>query len=318
MSNGGYMDTTRFQNILQDMSDLTYAQLKKLRHESDRLISENLVGQVIAEREEVVADCPHCHSEEKNRWGVTKQGIQRFKCKSCGKTYNALAGTALHRMRKPEQWIKYNQMMWDGVSTRTAAKRLGINLKTSFRWRHAFLDAPTKMPVSEISGVIEVDETFIRESKKGQRVIDRPSRKRGKSTMYKSGKIKKVPIVIAMNRDGLIAHQVLERKSKKELQDFVKPLLTSGSVLCTDGNPSYVGVTEGLNVDHKILNASKREHVKEGIYHIQTLNNYMMNFNNWMSKFRGVATTYLPKYLSWYRFMKQNKSSDQVWLRFAL
>ena len=221
-------------------------------------------------------------------------------------------------MRKPEKWVKYNQLMWHGISLRNAAKGLGINLKTSFRWRHAFLSAPTDMPVTELSGVIEADETFVKESMKGQRDMDRKPRKRGKSKMYKDGKVKQVPIVIAMNRDGSITHQVLNQKTKKEIQGFVKPLLTSGSVLCTDASPSYLGVTDGLDVDHKRLNSSMREHSKDGIYHIQTLNNYMMNWENWMVRFRGVATKYLPRYLSWYRFMKQNEAADQVWLRFAL
>lgn len=154
------MNTARFQAMLQEIGGLTYAQLKKLRHESDRLIASNQVGQVIAEREETVAACPHCQSEEKTRWGVTKQGIQRFKCKSCCKTYNALAGTPLYRMRKPEKWVEYKQFMSHGVSLRNTAKALGINLKTAFRWRHAFLSAPTDMPVTELSGVIEADETF--------------------------------------------------------------------------------------------------------------------------------------------------------------
>lgn len=312
------MSDTAFQSILHDLNSFTYAQLKKLHHETDKRISKNQVGQVIAEREEEVAACPHCESEDKNRWGMTAQGVQRYKCKSCRKTYNALAGTPLYRMRKPEKWVLYGHLMWHGTSLRKSAKHLDINLKTSFRWRHTFLTTPSSVPITELTGVIEADETYIKESHKGERNMTGKPRKRGKSKMYKDGNITQVPVAIAMNRDGAIAHQVLKRKTKKEIQGFVRPLLTAGSILCTDANPSYNGVTDGLNVDHKQINNSQKEHSVEGIYHIQTLNNYMMNLENWMYRFRGVATKYLPRYLAWYRFMKQHEDSDQVWLRSAL
>jgi transposase-like protein len=44
---------------------------------------------------------------------MTKQGIQRFKCKSCCKTFNALADSPLYRMKKAEKWIEYTKLMWE-------------------------------------------------------------------------------------------------------------------------------------------------------------------------------------------------------------
>ncbi len=107
------MASKQFQNILHHVNDLNYSQLKKLRHEVESNIATNQVGQAIADHEETISHCPHCDSHQLNRWGMTKQGILRFKCKSCSKTFNALVDSPLYRMKKPEKWIEYTKLMWE-------------------------------------------------------------------------------------------------------------------------------------------------------------------------------------------------------------
>tara|TARA_R110001592_G_scaffold269205_1_gene535548 strand:- start:937 stop:1860 length:924 start_codon:yes stop_codon:yes gene_type:complete len=307
------MASKQFQNILHHVTNLNYSQLKKLRHEVESNISNNQVGQAIADHEETISHCPHCDSHELNRWGMTKQGIQRFKCKSCCKTFNALADSPLYRMRKADKWIEYTKLMWEGVSLRKSAKALNITLRTSFRWRHIFIKAPASFNPSELTGVIEADETFLPESFKGKRQIERKSRKRG------GGKIKQVPIFIALDRSGVVSHKVLARNTKENIQAQLKPLLSSGSVLCTDGNLSYKGIAEELDVDHKRLIGLDNQRVIEGNYHIQTLNNYMKRWKGWLKRFNGIGTDCIENYLSWFRFMEDNKEySDQTWIKEAL
>jgi len=70
--------------------------------------------------------------------------------------------------------------MRDSLTLRVSATRLGIDLKTAFRWRHRFLHASASANVNGLSGIIEVDETFFLESCKGKRhLTHRKPRKRG-------------------------------------------------------------------------------------------------------------------------------------------
>ena len=120
------MASNQFQKILHQVTNLNYFQLKKLRHEVESNIADNQVGQAIADHEEGISHCLYCHSSELNRWGMTKQGIQRFKCKSCNKTFNALADSPLYRVKNPEKWIEYTKLMWEGTSLRkSAGSKLG-------------------------------------------------------------------------------------------------------------------------------------------------------------------------------------------------
>ena len=67
---------------------------------------------------------------------------------------------------------------------------------------------------------------------------------------------------------------------------------------------------------HKRLIGLDNQRVIEGIYHVQTLNNYM---KGWLKRFNGIGTDYIENYLSWFRFMEDNKEySDQTWIKEAL
>lgn len=215
-------------------------------------------------------------------------------------------------MKKPEKWIDYTRLMWHVASLRKSDKELDINLRTSFRWGHIFLKNPAKFGVSELKGIIEADETFLPELFKGKRNIDREPRKRG-------GRIQQIPILLALDRTGSITHQVLARNTKKNIQEALNPLLSAGSVLCTDGNQSYKGIAKDLKVDHKRLIGIENQYVIDRVYHIQTLNNYMMRWKSWLRRFNGVGRYYIENYLSWFRFMEQNVVHDeQTLLRVSL
>ena len=45
--------------------------------------------------------CGHCHSERIGPWGLVS-GLQRYKCKECRRTFNALTGTPLEQLHRRE------------------------------------------------------------------------------------------------------------------------------------------------------------------------------------------------------------------------
>ncbi|PSU31748.1 IS1595 family transposase [Photobacterium lutimaris] len=308
------MDSITFKTIQDSIKNLSYVQLKRLKHQADEQLAKDEVGQAVAEREETISACPHCQSESYLRWGVTNQGKQRYRCKDCRKTFSSLTGTALYRMRKPEKWMEYTNCLWLSNSLRNIANKLNINLKTAFEWRHRLLKSPCNHKATELLGIIEADEAFLPQSFKGSRQMPREPRKRG------GGNTPKVPILLALDRGGSISHHVLERNTTDELGAALKPLLSPDSVLCTDGNLSYKTIVKELNIniDHKRLVALDNKRVIEGIYHIQTLNNFMMRWKSWMVRFKGVGTAYLEHYIAWFRFMEQKKATKTCcWIQEA-
>ncbi|MEZ8307409.1 IS1 family transposase [Vibrio splendidus] len=128
------MGIKSLDKILQLVPSLNYADTKRLNNSVKEKLNGDTVGKVIAEREQTVCDCPHCHSADFIKHGVTTKGIQRYRCKGCKKTFCSLTGTSLYKMRKEEKWVAYVALMWDGVSLRKIARQLKINLRTAFFW----------------------------------------------------------------------------------------------------------------------------------------------------------------------------------------
>jgi len=64
-------------------------------------------------------------------------------------------------------------------------------------------------------------------------------------------------------------------------------------------------VASELGIEHHAVNALKGEHSR-GAWHIQNVNAYHSRFKQWMRRFNGVATSYLPNYLGWFRALDRN------------
>jgi transposase-like protein len=139
--------------------------------------------------EQELHGCPHCQHKDAYRWGTTN-GRQRYRCKSCEKTYNTLTGTELSCLHKPELWERYCETMVESKSLRVAAKECGINLTTAFRWRHKLLKLADSLMSNKLEGIVEMDETYFKCSEKGSRHLTaEKAHKRGSD---KAPKIKAV------------------------------------------------------------------------------------------------------------------------------
>lgn len=116
-------------------------------------------------------------------------------------------------------------------------------------------------------------------------------------------------VMLSLDRNGAVTHCILKRNTREELEKSLVPVLKPESALSTDGNLSYQTIVKNLSyeLDHKRLIAIDNQRVIDGIYHIQTLNNWMMRWKQWLRQFNGVGTDYLDSYISWFRQMKQSQ-----------
>lgn len=95
--------------------------------------------------------CPHCGDTHVHRWGKPS-GSQRYRCRNCGRTFNALTGTACAGLRRPELWVDYRAAIVERLSIRKAARRCGIDPSTALRWRRRLSDpAPSPAATADIA-----------------------------------------------------------------------------------------------------------------------------------------------------------------------
>jgi len=145
--------------------------------------------------------CPACQSCHLHRHGHA-HGLQRYRCVSCGRTFNALTGTPLAHLRHKSLWLDYADCLLDSRSVRQAAQQLGLHRNTTFRWRHRFLSvAKTDRPHC-LHGIAEADELYVLESEKGSRQMTRPARRRGGHAHQRGISNEQVCILVARDRTG--------------------------------------------------------------------------------------------------------------------
>jgi len=82
-----------------------------------------LIGQIGGTRRR----CPGCGCERYYRHGQAN-GLQRYRCRACGRTYNDLSGTPLARLRLRERWLDYLGAVLDAKAVRAAAS--GVPLRS--------------------------------------------------------------------------------------------------------------------------------------------------------------------------------------------
>ncbi|WP_411281607.1 IS1595 family transposase [Gemmatimonas sp.] len=173
----------------------------------------------------------------------------------------------------PQKWRAYPDTMRDGLSTRKAAERIGVEHKTSWRWRHkvmAFL-APAEQPI--LSGTAKADETYFRRNYKGSTPVGRRARQHGTRNGSARGLGKdKVPVVVARARCGDTRAVVLPvTATTAALVTALRPILQPDVTLCTDASRARRGAAQALPVRHIAL-VTARSECKRGSYRVQTVN----------------------------------------------
>ncbi len=156
----------------------------------------------LGERKVERLGCAHCGTDEIVGWGRS-HGLPRYRCKACGRTFNAATGTGMARLRKKDRWFDQAQAMIEGVSLAKAAERCGVHPTTAYRWRHRFLSAPALDKPQALQGIVEADETFILESFKGRRSgLTRKARQRGGKARHPGAFSDNIPVLVARDRFG--------------------------------------------------------------------------------------------------------------------
>lgn len=185
--------------------------------------------------------CPVCgHS---NAW-VLKGSM--FKCTACTHKTSVIAGTIFERTRKP--LVLWFRAIWWITSQKNGASALGLqrilglgSYKTAWLWLHKLRRAMVRPGRDRISGVVQVDETYIGGEKTG---------KRGR------GSEGKTLVLIAAQEDGKITGRVrlkqIENASANNLELAIQEMVEPGTLVKTDGWKGYDGIGS-LGYKHRII-----------------------------------------------------------------
>jgi transposase-like protein len=311
--------------------------------ELERLVAELLsarVGQsVLARRAQQVKDgrtCPHCGCSDVVRNGLDDQKRQRFRCRAngCGKGFNALTGTPLARLRKPELWLTYARLMMRSQSLKRITEEMPISGSTAFRWRHRFLELPTALQAEKVQGIVEIDETFFLRSfkghrgwKNGQPPAPRPPRYRGSGAVSAGLSAEHVPVLTAVDQAGGVVEEKLAKRTSQEIERALNGRIAQGALVRTDGLKAYKKVLSAAQAHHQVIRPKKQSWVgkiagakprQRGTPNLGRVSQRHERIKDTLDKhFRGVSTHNINRYLGYLRLLSRRDLDPAQLIEFA-
>jgi len=173
-------------------------------------------------------ECPKCSHDK--TWTTSRE---LYECAHCGVQISVTSGTIFQGTRKPlHSWFRaiwYITNQKHGVSALGLQRVLDIkSYTTAWRWLHKLRIAMVRPGRDMLSGVVEVDETYLGGPRPG---------KRGRGAEHK------MLIVIAVEiNDGHIGRIRMKHvadASADSLVGFIQACVREGSTIATDGWLGY-------------------------------------------------------------------------------
>jgi transposase-like protein len=240
--------------------------------------------------------CPHCGYDK--AW-ETQRGL--YRCSHCDIQTSVTVGTVFHGTRKPLRlWF---EAIWHITSQKYGANALGLqrilglgSYHTAWIWLHKLRRAMVRPGRECLSGLVEVDETYIGGEKQG---------KRGRGAAYKA------LVLIAVEDKGeegfgRIRIKRVKDASNDSLIQFIQDNIEIGSNIRTDGWNGYNQLSS-KGYGHIIVkqNASMRTDELPIVHRIASL------LKRWLlGTYQGaVRPSYLDYYLDEYTFRFNRRKS---------
>ena len=230
-------------------------------------------------KDRCINECPNCNSKNYIKFGNYK-GIQRYKCKECKKTFSKTTKALWSYSKKePEKWVKFMELFLQKSTLRECAKILEINIRTAFIWRHKIMETMIpEVTADKLEGKVFITKAMQKENFKGCRNI-------------KTSERENIWIVGARDRrDSMIVVPICTRCwNKRSFYKLIYSKIEKNSYIVSDHDQYMINVAKKHNKGI-VLNAYKKECMK----------NFRGNLKRWIGGFKGVATKYLKRYLSYF------------------
>lgn len=192
--------------------------------------------------------CPRC--EGKQFWVVDARGLKE--CVACHHQTSATAGTIFAGTRKSlrlwflTMWLVTSEK--NGISAMGLQRELGFSrYDTAWTWLHKLRRAMVRPDRDRLSGLVEVDETYVGGDAHGPR---------GRGAEKKSI----VVIAVEEQSDGIgrIRLRRVRDASGKGLVAFVRDVVEDGATIRTDGWKGYARLKK-VGYEHQVVNVSRSD-----------------------------------------------------------
>lgn len=260
--------------------------------------------------------CPKCGEQEPyriERKSRTKNKVTKlYRCKSCRKDYTATVGSIFEDSKIPlQKWFAGIFLMCSskkGMSAHQLHRQLEVTYKSAWFMCHRIREAMKDKSFAPMTGVVEVDETYIGGKPRGHR-LHRIEKHSTMSERITAAWAKKEPVLGIVERGGRVRTVSMGKLTRKSVQEtIIATVDTERTALMSDEHMYYYGINRTL--PHGIIR-HKSEYVR-GAVHTQGIESYWAILKRGLyGTFHHVDAAYLSMYLPEFEFRyNRRKISD--------
>jgi transposase-like protein len=224
-----------------------------------------------------------------------------FQCNACTHQFSVITGTIFHGTHLPlTKWILATYLMVEskkGISANQMKRTLGVSYKTAWYLCHRIRAAMSEASPTPLSGIVEVDETYVGGVTKG---------------MGHGYKGNKTMVIGAVVHGGEIRLKVGKRGDRKTLLGFIRDNTKPETEdIYTDDWPAYKGIGDHAT-RHETVNHSANEWVR-GSVHTNSVEGVWSLFNrSLVGAFHNISTKHLDAYLDELEWRVNNRENKYL------
>jgi transposase-like protein len=262
--------------------------------------------------------CPRCGDKSVSRVTARKGGKSKkadesrnvFDCNSCRYQFSVTAGTVFHDSHLPLwKWFLATYMMVEskkGMSANQLRRTLGVAYKTAWYLCHRIRSAMDVADPQLLTGVVEVDETYV-----GGKHKNRPRSQRVKG--HTGGHADKTMVLGAVSRSGGVRFQVERRDaSSVVLSAFVADHIDDENAdVYTDGHTGYKKLSEH-GFQHEVVDHSADEWVRADVHTNTVEGVWSLLKRSIVGSYHQLSAKHLESYLDEIAFKFNNRRNPYL------
>ncbi len=241
--------------------------------------------------------CPHCGSKSISRL----QTHHIYECNSCRYQFSVTTSTIFKDTHLPlRKWFVAVYLMVEskkGISANQMKRTLDVSYKTAWYLCHRIRAAMMTEPSKQLTGTVEVDETWI------------GGKKKDVGHGYKGNKVLAVG---AVEREGDIVLEAIKHADRATLHKFIHAHTTPDTkAIYTDKWPAYKGIADE-NTKHETVNHSADEWVKGDVHTNSVENVWSLLKRSVVGSYHQVSKKHLDSYLDELEWRFNNRENPYL------
>jgi len=271
--------------------------------------------------------CPHdgCGYDQAY---VYKDGI-RYKCKCCQRVYTAKTGTFMEASKLSSiKWFMaiYLVLHKKGISSIQLSKDIGVQQRTAWFMLHRLRAALGNVVEVELSGTVQLDETFVGGKNKNRHADKKVKNNQGRAFIDKTpvmGMLQQEVSIIVERPNKVQPHKIVKEKvvidpshlichvvantQAATLQPIIRNAVKTGSILVSDEWTAYNGLSNVYT--HAVVDRAAKNYVTDdGMTSNALEGSWALLKRSIIGIYHQTSRKHLHRYVSEFTFRYNNRT----------